>query len=136
MSKLPGVTALDLGTDERYGRHCTPAVRQEVGPEVWDEMARDSVRQAVDAGADTFATLYHGCQRHMCGLEADFPVRVEHYLTLVGRALGIEHEDQFKKHLLAGDPDAVLAETSPCAVASNIPVEEARAVITRNFPAR
>ena len=72
----------------------------------------------------------------MCGLEADFPVRVEHYLTLVGRALGIEHEDQFKKHLLAGDPDAVLAETSPCAVAGNIPLEEARAVITRNFPAR
>ena len=136
LSKLPGVTALDLGSDERYGRHCTPAVREQVGPETWDEMARGSVRQAMDAGADTFATLYHGCQRHMCGLEAEFPVRVEHYLTLVGRALGIEYEDQFKKHLLMGDPEAVLAETSPCAVASSIPLEEARAVISRNFPAR
>jgi hypothetical protein len=72
----------------------------------------------------------------MCGLEAEFPVRVEHYLTLVGRALGIEYEDQFKKHLLMGDPEAVLAETSPCAVASNIPLEEAKAVIGRTFPAR
>ena len=136
LSALPGVTALDLGTDARYGRHCTPAVREQVGPEEWDRMAQHSVQQAVDAGADTFATLYHGCQRHLCGLEADYPLRVEHYLTLVARALGIEHEDQFKKHVLAGDPDAVLAETSACAVANNIPLTEARNVIERNFPGR
>ena len=61
------------------------------------------MQKAVDAGADTYATLYHGCQRHMCGLEADYPVRVEHYLTLVGRALGIEYEDQYKKHTLSGN---------------------------------
>ncbi len=136
LSKLPGVTVLDLGTDPRFGRHCTPAVREQVGPEEWDRMAQESVQRAVDAGADTLATLYHGCQRHLCGLEAEYPVRVEHYLTLVGRALGIEHEDLYKKHVLAGDPEAVLAETSPCAIASGISLEEARAVIQKTFPAR
>ncbi len=100
LSKLPGVTVRDIGGDERFGRHCTPAVRQQMGPEAWDEMSGQWVQKAVDAGADTYATLYHGCQRHMCGLEADYPVRVEHYLTLVGRALGIEYEDQYKKHPL------------------------------------
>ena len=44
----------------------------------------------------------------MCCLEADHPVRVEHYLTLVGRALGIEYEDQYKKHTLLGNTDAIL----------------------------
>ena len=63
-------------------------------------------------------------------------MRVEHYLTLVGRALGIEYEDVYKKHTLSGNLDAIMAETAPCAVANNIPLEEAREVITRTFPAR
>ena len=32
--------------------------------------------------------------------------------------------------------DAILAETAPCAVANGIPMEEAREVIGRVFPAR
>ena len=63
-------------------------------------------------------------------------MRVEHYLTLVGRALGIEYEDQYKKHTLLGDPTAVLAETAPCAAASGIGPGEAAEVVGRVFPAR
>ena len=136
LSKLPGVTVVDLGTDARFGRHCTPAVRESVGADEWEAMATGFVEQAIDQGADTFATLYHGCQRHMCRYEADYPVKVEHYLTLVGRALGIEHEDLHKKHVLSGDVDAIMEETSPCAVANGIPLEEARQVIEKNYAAR
>ncbi len=136
LRSLPGVTVRDIGGDPRFGRHCTPAVRQQMGPEAWDEMCGQWAQKAVDAGADTYATLYHGCQRHMCSLEADYPLRIEHYLTLVGRALGIEYDDQYKKHVLTGDPAAVLAETAPCAEANGIPLDEAREVIDRTFPAR
>ena len=94
------------------------------------------MKKAIEQGADTFATLYHGCQRHMCRYEADYPMKVEHYLTLVGRALGIEHEDLHKKHVLSGDIDAIMEETSPCAVASNISPEEARLTIEKNYAAR
>ena len=54
----------------------------------------------------------------------------------MGRALGIEHEDLHKKHVLSGDLDAIMEETSPCAVASGISPEEARLVIQKNYPAR
>ena len=94
------------------------------------------VEQAIVKGADTFATLYHGCQRNMCRYEADYPGKVEHYLTLVGRALGIEHEDLHKKHVLSGDVDAIMEETSPCAVANGIPLEEARQAIEKNYVVR
>jgi len=133
LSKLPGVTLIDVGTDERFGRHCTPAVRESMGPEAWEDMATGFVEQAVEQGADTFATLYHGCQRHMCRYEADYPVKVEHYLTIVGRALGIEHEDLHKKHVLSGDIDAIMEETSPCAIASGVPLDEARLAIEKNY---
>ena len=136
LSLLPGVTVVDIGTDGRFGRHCTPAVREKIGADEWEAMATGFVKQAIESGADTFSTLYHGCQRHMCRYEADYPVRVEHYLTLVGRALGIEHEDLHKKHVLSGDVDAIMEETSPCAVANGISPEEARQVIEKNYAAR
>ena len=58
---------------------------------------------------------------------------MEHYLTLVGRALGIEHEDLYKKYLMMGDVNAILAETSPCAIASGISQDEARTIIQKTF---
>ena len=136
LSQLPGVTLIDVGTDARFGRHCTPAVREKMGSDEWETMATGFVEKALDRGADTFSTLYHGCQRHMCRYEAGYPVKVEHYLTVVGRALGIEHVDLHKKHVLSGDIDAIMEETSPCAVASGITPEEARLVIQKNYAAR
>ena len=117
-------------------RHCTPAVREKMGSEEWETMSTGFVEKAIERGADTFATLYHGCQRHMCRYEADYPVKVEHYLTLVGRALGIEHEDLHKKHVLSGDIDAIMEETSPCAVANNSSPKEARLTVEKNYAAR
>ena len=130
---LPGVELADVGSDPKLSRQCTPAAREQLGVEEWDGLINKSVQAAVDSGADTFATLYHGCQRALCGYEKDFPLKVEHYLTVVGRALGIEYEDQFKKHLLMGDVDAIMEEVSPCAVASGIGLDEARATVEKTF---
>ena len=99
--------------------HVAPAVRDRMGADEWESMATGFVERAIDKGVDTFTTLYHGCQRHMCRYEAGYPVKVEHYLTVIGRALGIEHEDLHKKHVLSGDVDAIMEETSPRAIASS-----------------
>ncbi len=72
----------------------------------------------------------------MCPIIAErlqYPLKVEHYLTLVGRALGIEHVDLFKKYVLMGDADAIMAETSPCAQATGLSLEEAGAVVQKVF---
>ena len=96
-------------------------------------MARKSIQSATDVKADVYATLYHGCQRSLCGFEAEYPLKVEHYLTVMGRALGIEYEDQYKKHMLSGDAIAIMEEVTPCAVASGISLEEARATVEKTF---
>ena len=133
LSALPGVELVDIGTDVRWQRRCTPAVRQSLGDEAWEQLARESVQSAADAGADTFATIYHGCQRSLCGFESDSTPKIEHYLTVFGRALGIEHEDQYKKHMLSGDAAAIMEEVSPCAAASGIDPAETQAVIDKTF---
>ncbi len=132
LSALPGVNPLDLGVNKKLGRQCTPALLASLGEDGFEETLGKTFRDAVDANADVYCTLYHGCQRGLCRYEMDYPLKVEHYLTLVGRALGIEHEDQHKKYLMMGDADAIWEETSACAAASGIGEDEARATIQSN----
>lgn len=133
LSQIPGLNLIDIGSDARFGRHCTERVRSGMGADNWDAMAGQFFQKAADSGADIFSTLYHGCHRMLCGYEKDYAFKVEHYLTLVGRSLGIEYEDLFKKHMLMGDVDAIMEETSPCATANGITEEEARAAIQNSF---
>ena len=133
LSLLPGIDVTDLGGDSRLSRHCTAAAREKTGKEVWDGIIDRSFDRAVEEDVDIYSTLYHGCQRALCGHEKKYPLKVEHYLTIVGRALGIEHEDLYKKYLKMGDVNAILAETSPCAMASGVSPEDARAVIEKTF---
>ena len=133
LSALPGIELVDIGTDVRWERRCTPSVKTNLGEEGWETLAKDSIQSAADAGADIYATIYHGCQRSLCGFEDQYPLKVEHYLTVMGRALGIEYEDQYKKHMLSGDAVAIMEEVTPCAVASGISLEEARATVEKTF---
>ena len=91
------------------------------------------IARARAAGADTLATIYHGCQRYLCVFEPEGSVAIEHYLTVFGRGLGIEFEDKFKKYRLWQDPERVLAETTPCQLADNVEAARARAVVVEAF---
>ena len=133
LSAVPGVDLLDLGAVPKLDRQCTLRGREQLDDGEWNRIISHSFQNAVEAEVDIYATLYHGCHRLLCGYEGEYPLKVEHYLTVVGRALGIEHEDLFKKYFKMGDTDAILAETSPCAQASGLKPQEARAVIDKTF---
>ena len=77
--------------------------------------------------------MYHGCQRLLCGYEAGYPLRVERYISLFGRALGIEYEDQYKRYLLMGDTEAVMSEMAPCMQAHQLDEGRVREVVQRHF---
>jgi len=133
LEAVPGLRFVDIEPDPRFGRSCTPSVQQQVGPDVWNQMARDEIDRARAVGADTLATIYHGCQRYLCVFEPESPIAIEHYLSVFGRGLGIEFEDKFKKYRLWQDPERVLAETTPCQRANNVDAERARAVVLEAF---
>jgi hypothetical protein len=136
---VPGLRFAGIEPDPRFGRSCTPSVQQQVGPEVWNQMAREEIGRARAAGADTLATIYHGCQRYLCAFEPESPIApespfaIDHYLSVFGRGLGIEFEDKFKKYRLWQDPERVLAETTPCQLANNVDAARARGVVVEAF---
>ena len=133
LEAVPGLRYVGVEPDPRFGRSCTPAVQQQVGPAAWDAMARDEIARARAAGADTLATIYHGCQRYLCVFEPESPITIEHYLSVFARGMGIEFEDKFKKYRLWQDPERVLAETTPCQQANGVDPARARAVVQRTF---
>src|SRR5262252_3775645 len=133
LEAVPGLRYVSVEPDRRFGRSCTPAVQQQLGPAIWDAMARDEIARARAAGADTLATIYHGCQRYFCVFEPESPLTIEHYLSVFARGLGIEFEDRFKKYRLWQDPERVLAETTPCQRANQVDVARARTVVQESF---
>jgi Fe-S oxidoreductase len=133
LEAVPGLRFAGIEPDPRFGRSCTPSVQQQVGPETWNQMAREEIGRVRAVGADTLATIYHGCQRYFCVFEPEGPVAIEHYLTVFGRGLGIEFEDKFKKYRLWQDPERVLAETTPCQRANNVDAARARSVVVEAF---
>jgi Fe-S oxidoreductase len=136
LEAVPGLRLVELAPEPRFGRLCTAAVQAQLGQDVWNDLVRREIDAALAGGADTFATIYHGCQRLICGFEAGRPIAIEHYLSVFARALGIDFEDKYKRYLLAGDPEQVLIETTPCQQANHVDPDKARALVMATFSAR
>jgi Fe-S oxidoreductase len=136
LEAVPGIKVVDFEPDSRWGRTCTPALQEELGPEVWRQMALDDIDRALAAGATHMAGIYHGCHRELCRFEAERPIVLEHYLTLFARALGIEFEDSYKKYVLWGDPDRILEDATPCMAANGVDPATARGLVIKTFPAK
>jgi len=136
LEAVPGLRVVPLEPDPRLGRICAEFQQAALGREVWDGIIRDEIERARAAGARTLATIYHGCQRLVCGFEAEGRIAVEHYLSVFARALGIEFEDTYKKYRLWADPERVLADAAPCARASGVDPARARRFVEQTFGRR
>jgi Fe-S oxidoreductase len=126
LEAVPGLTFVEVDPDLRFGRSCTAAVQAQVGIDTWNGMVREQIGRAQAAGATTLATIYHGCQRLLCGFESEGGIVIEHYLSVFARALGIEFEDKYKKYRLWQDPERVLADSTPCQRANGVEAARAR----------
>ncbi len=136
LEAVPGLAFVPIEPEARFGRICTAAVQRELGLDTWNRLVLDEIDRARAAGADTLATIYHGCQRLLCGFETERPVTIEHYLSVFARGLGIEFEDKYKTYRLWQDPERILAETTPCQRANAVDPARARDFVERTFGRR
>jgi hypothetical protein len=133
LEAVPGLSFVEIGSEPRLGRLCTVDVQAQLGQPVWDGLILDEIDRARAGGAQTLATIYHGCQRLMCGFETERPITIEHYLSVFARGLGIEFEDRYKKFRLWQDPERVLEESTPCQTANHVDPARARALVEKTF---
>ena len=126
---IPGLDFVDL-EQPRLGYMCNtlnvlPAFKQDVH--------RQQLQAAADAGVTTLAGIYHACHRELCAHERDWPFEVVNFLELVGESMGLHRPDLFKRWKLIQDADAILADAALMIGRSGLAVDEARDIILRDM---
>ena len=126
---VPGLDFVDL-EQPRVGYMCNkltplPAFKQDVH--------RNQLQAAADAGVDTLAGIYHACHRELCSHERDWPFEVVNFLELVGESMGLRRPDLFKRLKIMQDVDAILADSAELIETNGLDLEEARDVVLRDL---
>lgn len=133
LNAVPGLELIEIGGSDVWGRACTGRMREQMGRQPWEALIMPFFMKAADLGAQLFATLYHSCHRMYCGYQDRFPFTVEHHLSVLGRALGIDYPDKYKKYLLWKDRDRILDDARTCLQANRLRPESAHDVVDRVF---
>jgi len=126
---IPGLDFVDL-EQPRVGYMCNkltplPAFKQDVH--------RNQLQAAADAGVTTLAGIYHACHRELCSHERDWPFEVVNFLELVGESMGLQHPDLFKRLKIMQDVDAILQDSATLIETNGLDLDEARDVILRDM---
>ena len=126
---IPGLDFVDL-EQPRVGYMCNkltplPAFKQ--------DLHRNQLQAAADAGVTTLAGIYHACHRELCSHERDWPFEVVNFLELVGESMGLQRPDLFKRLKIMQDVDAILQDSASLIETNGLDLDEARDVILRDM---
>ena len=141
LEAIPGVEVVDLPAMTELGFHCASSEVVKMPPEQFRAILDASVAEAQARGVETLVTIYHACHRELVPSElaadaetAFGPIRVENYLTILARALGLpEHEDRYKRFVELGDTQQIVAELQPRITELGLPPGRAEKFIAAQF---
>ncbi len=103
---VPGLELLDT-KHASPGHMCSALARI---PASLKDATRVVCEEAQATGADTVATVFHSCQRLLCGLAATELFRVTNYVNLLCEAMGVPLTDEYAEWKTAGSEEAVIAK--------------------------
>ena len=103
---IPGLELVDTEFSAP-GHMCSALARV---PASLKDVTRSVCDEAVNAKANTVATVFHSCQRLLCALEGSEPFKVVNYVNLLTEAMGVSSRDDYKEWKLAGSEAAVIAK--------------------------
>jgi len=130
---IPGVELVNIANPVELGRHCSPKNINRLGRSQWQKSIAQVLDAAQAARVDVLATIYHSCHREICHLEAQYPLAIVNYISLLGEAVGIEHADVYKTYMLRADPEAIFEEVRPYVEGHRLDAARVREVIRSTF---
>ena len=102
---IPGVELIDPEF-AAPGHMCSALSRV---PAALRDVTRETCELAVAQDADTVATVFHSCQRLLCGLEGTEPFSVINYVNLLTESMGLKLQDDYKDWKLADSEEEVVS---------------------------
>ena len=138
LEAIPGVEVVDVPAVAELGFHCADPKMAQLPQGQFGQILAESVAAAEGLGVETLVTIYHACHRGLVPVDnADDAVggiKVENYVTLLARALGLpEHTDRFKHFVRLGLPAAIMAELQPRIEQLGLSRERVERVVSAQF---
>jgi Fe-S oxidoreductase len=138
LSRIPGLTIIDMPGTEKLGRHCSPAAITGFGESRYPGAMEDWTAEARRRGATHIATVYHSCHRQLLliqrGMALENQLPVVNYLTLMARSLGLrERDDKFAQLASSGSIEAMMADVEPNIHALGIKSDQAQRALKAQF---
>jgi hypothetical protein len=142
LSRIPGLSVMDMPSADGLGRHCTlQAMANSGGRDGYRQRMLEWDMEARRRGATHTVSVYHSCHRQLLLLQrgaadAGF-LPVVNYLTLLARSLGLpEREDKFARLSQIDDMERMVGEVSGQAEALAIKPEQVRRALVDQFERR
>ena len=102
---IPGLERVP-GGPEAPGHMCSALAAT---PAAMKDVTRGVCALGRGAAATDVVTVFHSCQRMLCGLERDEPFRVVNYVSLLAESMGLELADEYKRWKAASSEDEAVA---------------------------
>ena len=125
LNAIPGVEIVDLRSP-RIGY--TLNALGSLGGQQRNLLANE-LEAAEAAGVDTLVGIFHSDHRELSAHEQDWPFEIINYMEVIGEAMGLHHDDLFKRMKTLRDVDAIIEECADMMATHGLDLDEAREVI-------
>jgi len=122
LKAIPGIHIVEMADSRENGLCCGATAMAAIGAPGVRFRAR-RLKQAEESNAEIMATYCPACLSVFSTERARLPFRIESVITLLGRSMGIFHEDRLLHYMTLGDPSRVLFEAREFLQASELPQE-------------
>jgi Fe-S oxidoreductase len=138
LSRIPGLTVVDMPSMENLLRHCSDAAIKGFGEDRYPEAMNQWASEARRRGATHVVSIYHSCHRQLLLAQRGWPEQdrmpVVNYLTLLSAALGLkERGDKFAQLAAETNVEAMIADVEPNLQALAIKPDQARRALEDQF---
>jgi len=131
LREIAGLELVEMKHNREDALCCGDMTRFQGGePGVYEAIAMMRVEEAKETGAEAIVTLCGGCMASFLHQTSSHKMQVIDFGILVGKAIGIEHEDKIAKYKsYKPDIERVLTEANECINASPYTTDEMRKVL-------
>jgi Fe-S oxidoreductase len=109
LNAIPGLKLIEMSKNKEQSICCGSVASRKQN--VNQTMVGRCLEEAAKTGAEVMVDACQGCHFQFLPEESKYPFQVEHLLTLIGEAMGMNYEDRIRKFYRYGDADRIISES-------------------------
>jgi len=132
LEAIPGIEIIEMKNSRETALCCGGSAMAAVGKPGMDFRSK-RLEEAQETGAEVMAIYCPGCQSVFVPEMAKLPIQVESIIKLLGRSVGVFHEDKLLRYTSYRDAGRVLSEARECIEASELQREKLTGFASKYF---